>query len=79
MSRPGIEPATSRSPERTLTFASPTKISKAKEEKAVSISADRDLFGLLIIAATSRAIDMKEVFSDELSPVPFALAHKDGS
>ena len=66
---------------KILTFASLTKTSKAKtsEEKAVSISADRDLFGRLIIAAKSRAIDLKEVFSYELSPVPFALAHKDGS
>ena len=59
---------------KILTFASLTKTSKAKtsEEKA-------DLFGRLIIAAKSRAIDLKEVFSYELSPVPFALAHKDGS
>ena len=66
---------------KILTFASLTKTSKAKtsEEKAVSISADRDLFGRLIIAAKSRAIDLKEVFSYELSPVTFALAHKDGS
>ena len=66
---------------KILTFASLTQTSKAKtsEEKAVSISADRDLFGHLIIAAKFRAIDLKGVFSYELSPVPFALAHKDGS
>ena len=65
---------------KILTFASLTKTSKAKtEDKAGSISADRDLFGYLIIAAKSRAIDLKEVFSYELSSVPFALAHKDGS
>ena len=66
---------------KILTFASLTKISKAKtsEEKAVSISADRDLFGRLIIAAKSRAIDLKDVFGYELSPMPFALAHKNGS
>ena len=64
---------------KILTFASLTKTSKANtsEEKAVSISADRDLFGHLITAAKSRAIDLKEVFSKELSPVLFA--HKDGS
>ena len=65
---------------KILTFASLTKTSKAKtEEKAGSISADQDLFGCLIIAAKSRAIDLKEVFSYEFSSVPFALAHKDGS
>ena len=66
---------------KIATFASLSKTSTARtaEEKAVSISADRDLFGRLIIAAKSRAIDLKEVFSYELSSVPFALSHKDGS
>ena len=63
------------------TFASLSKKSTARtsEEKAVSISADRDLFGRLIVAARSRAVDLKEVFSFELSSVPFALSNKDGS
>ena len=37
------------------------------------------MFGRLIIAAKTRAIDLKIVFSHKLSPVPFALSHKDGS
>ena len=66
---------------KIVTFASLSKTSTARmaEEKAVSISADRDLFGRLIIAARSRALDLKEVFCYELSSVPFARSHKNGS
>ena len=43
------------------------------------MGADRDLFGRLLIVANVRQINLKEVLSYELSPVPIALAHPDGS
>ena len=43
------------------------------------MGADRDLFGRLLIVANDRQINLKEVLSYELSPVPIALAHPDGS
>ena len=56
-----------------------TFTARTAEEKAVSISTYQDLFGRLIIAAKTRAIELKIVFSHELSSVPFAISHKDGS
>ena len=66
---------------RLKTFASLSrkKQVKATVEKVVNISADRDLFGHLIICAKSREISLKEVLSYELSTVPYSLAYSDGS
>ena len=63
------------------TFSSTTKKThvKASNDKFVTVRADRDLFGRLLIASNARQIDLKEVLSYELSTVPFALAHQDGS
>ncbi|KAK3740844.1 hypothetical protein QZH41_000596 [Actinostola sp. cb2023] len=63
------------------TFASLSKVShiKSVDEKIITISADRNLFGRLLIAAKCRDVDLKEVLSYELSTVPFSLAHADGS
>ena len=52
---------------------------KTADEKVQNITADRELFGRLIIAAKSRDVDLKEVLTYELSAVPFALAHSDGT
>ena len=52
---------------------------KTKKEKLVSISADRNLFGRLVIAAKSRDINLKEVIPYELSSIPFSIAHLDGT
>ena len=52
---------------------------KAVNDKLVTVGADRELFGRLLIAANVRQINLKEVFSYELSPVPFSLAYQDGS
>lgn len=52
---------------------------KTTDEKLVTVSADRDLFGRLMIAAKAKDIRMKEVLTYELSAVPFSLAHSDGS
>ena len=52
---------------------------KAADEKVITVGADRDLFGRLLIVANVRQINLKEVLSFELSPVPVSLAHPDGS
>ena len=58
-------------------FGTLTKTRKVKvgDDKIISVSADRELFGRLIIAAKARDIYMKE----ELSAVSFALFHSDGT
>ena len=65
----------------TKTFASLSKTAQIKcsDEKIITISADRNLFGRLLIAAKSRDVDLKEVLSYELSAVPPSLAHTDGT
>ena len=52
---------------------------KSVDEKLVTVSADRNLFGRLLIASRSRSIDLREVLKYELDSVPCALAHPDGS
>lgn len=63
------------------TFASLSKKIKVKgtDEKIVTMSADRALFGRLLVAAKYRDIDLKEVLRHELSAVPFSIACSDGS
>lgn len=66
---------------KVKTFESTTKKVRVKstDEKMVTVGADRDLFGRLLIAANVRQVNLKEVLSFELSSVPFSLAHQDGS
>ena len=52
---------------------------KTAEEKVITVSADRDLFGRLIVAATARDVDLKSMFTFELSSVPFSLFHSDAT
>ena len=55
---------------------------KKTHDKFVTVRADRDVFGGLLIASNARQIDLKEVlrkFLTELSTVPFELARQDGS
>jgi hypothetical protein len=52
---------------------------KATNEKLITVNADRDLFGRLLIAANARQINLREVLSYELSPIPCSLAHYDRS
>ena len=63
------------------TFSSMTKKVKVKagDEKSITVHADRDLFGRLLIVANARQINLMEVLSYELSPIPCSLAHQDGS
>ena len=52
---------------------------KASDEKLTTVNADRTLFARLLIASRSRNIDLREVLKYELSPVPYTLAHTDGT
>ena len=45
----------------------------------MTIGADRELFGRLLIAANARQVNLKDVLCYELSPIPFSLGHSDGS
>ncbi len=47
--------------------------------KEVILHADRNLFGRMILAAQSRTLDIKEVLSHPLGPIPWSLATPDGS
>ena len=61
------------------TFSSTNKnISLKSNDKLVTVNADRDLFGRLLIVSNVRQINLKEVLCYELSPVPCSLAHPDG-
>ena len=63
------------------TFASFSKKAKVKslDEKLVTVSTDRKLFGWLLIVSQSRDINLREVLKYKLDSVPCALAHPDGS
>ena len=47
--------------------------------KEIVMKADRNLFGHMIVVAQSRKLDMREVLSHPLGPIPWALAKGDGS
>ena len=52
---------------------------KAADNKLITVDADRDLFGRFLIAANARRINLIEVLSYELLPVPCSLSYQDGS
>ena len=52
---------------------------KSGDDKSITVHADRDLFGRLLIVANVRQFSLQEVLSYELSPIPCALADQDGS
>ena len=62
------------------TFSSANKKIRVKSsDELVTVNADRDLFGRLLIVSNTRQICLKDVLSFELSPVPYALANTDGN
>ena len=63
------------------TFSTTTKKTsiRSTNEKFLSVSADGDLFGRLLIAVNARQINLREVLSYELSTMPFVLSHQDGT
>ncbi len=64
---------------KTFASLSHSQAVKSKDDKLKALHGDRELFGRLIIAAKSRYVDLREVLTYELSTVPFAIAHSDGS
>ena len=63
------------------TFSSinkPIKVSRDKE-KAKLINVDRECFSRLLVVGQKREIDLPNLLSYELSPVPPALCHLDAS
>ena len=52
---------------------------KATEEKLITVNADKDLFGRLLVGANAQQINLREVLSYELSPVACSWAHQDRS
>ena len=48
---------------------------ESQKDKVVSINADRELFGRLLVVAKKREVNLKEVLSFELCSVSIALAH----
>ena len=62
------------------TFASLTvKKSCGKKAQDIVLKADRNLFSHMILVAENRNVNMREVLSHPLGPVPWALANGDGS
>ena len=51
---------------------------KASDDKIATVSTDRDLFGRLLIVANARQINLMDVVTYELSPIPCALTRQDG-
>lgn len=47
--------------------------------RSLKQSTQTSLFGRLLIASNTRNIDLRDVLTYELSPVPCALAHTDGT
>ena len=72
------DPVTSLKIKRFSTTTKKTSV-KSTNEKLISVSADRDLFGRLLIAANARQINLRDELSYELSTVLFALSHQDGT
>ena len=63
------------------TFSTLTKAAKtlSKSGEKMNITADRQLFGRIMVVAKTREVDLKELFAHELSPVPLSLAKPDGT
>ena len=47
--------------------------------KEIVLKADRNLFGHIIVVAQTRKLEMKQVLSYPLGPIPWAIANADGS
>ena len=62
------------------TFSSTNKKLRIKSsDKLVTVKADRDLYGRLLIVSNTCQICLKDVLSFELSPVPYSLVNTDES
>ena len=54
------------------------KISSSSENKLVSVSMTRDLFGSILFHALQAKVDMAHVLKYPLTPVPLTISHADG-
>ena len=54
-------------------------VTDSKEKAIVSVNADRQLFGRLVVVAKSRDVDWNKVLQHELSNEPLSLAKPDGT
>lgn len=67
-------------PKKNLKTFSTMSEKKVKcKGKEIILKADRKLFGHMLIIAQTRQLDMKEVLSHPLAPIPWALANGDTS
>jgi len=55
------------------------KVITKGREKDIILHADRNLFGQMILGAQSRRLDIKDVLSHPLGPIPWSLATAGGS
>ena len=63
---------------KTFSHISSKKLERGKA-KDVVLKADRSLFGHIILVAESRMLDLRDVLSHPLGPLPWALANADGT
>ena len=62
------------------TFASiKQKVTKKTSNKEVILKTDHKLFGHMVLVASSRKVEMKEVLQYPLGPLPWSLANCDGT
>ena len=61
------------------TFDNKKKATRKATNKEIVLKSDRKLFGHMLLVASSRQLDMKDVFQHPLGPLPWTLANDDGS
>ena len=49
------------------------------KDKEIMLKADKNIFGMMTVISQSRSLDMKEVLSHPLGPIPWSLATSDGT
>ena len=55
------------------------KTLRSKDNKVISATTTRDLFGSMLYNSLEKRIDMAEVFTYPLTPIPLSLGHVDGT
>ena len=62
------------------TFATMERFSaKGRKQAQAILESDRELFGRILVISKDRSVDLKELFTYELSRIPQAIANSDGS
>ena len=60
---------------KLVSFRDAQKKSVAARDRNVIIRADRNLFARLLVIGQSRQMDLKDLLTHELGPLPWSLAH----